>query len=105
MWKVRSRHLLVISVLGNQILQVSTACRKINFTIFSNQECGFNLLRHQPYLPDLAPSDYNLLPQTKKELSNRHFDGDDNITDAVDHFVEVQDAIFYKEGIHMLHYL
>lgn len=38
-----------------------------------------------------------------KELSVCHFGSDNDIITAVDHFLEVQDADFYTEGICMLH--
>lgn len=51
-----------------------------------------------------SPSDYNLFPKLKKELSGRHFDSDDDVMAAVaDPFLEVQDSDFYKEGICMLY--
>jgi histone-lysine N-methyltransferase SETMAR len=34
---------------------------------------GFQCLDHPPYSPDLAPSDYHLLPRLKKNLKGRHF--------------------------------
>ncbi len=42
----------------------------------------------------------------KRELGGRHFDSDDDVIAAVDHFPWVHDADFYKEGggIYMLHY-
>jgi len=33
----------------------------------------FHCLVHPPYSPDLAPSDYHLLPGLKKQLKGRHF--------------------------------
>ncbi|XP_028270394.1 histone-lysine N-methyltransferase SETMAR-like [Parambassis ranga] len=67
------------------------------------QQCRFELVLHPPYSPDLSPSDYYLFPKMKKELSGRHVDSDDDIIAAVDHFLEVQNADFYTEGIRMLH--
>lgn len=37
------------------------------------------------------------------ELSGRHFDSDDDIIVAVEHFTDVQYADFYKKDINMLH--
>jgi len=34
---------------------------------------GFQCLDHPPYSPDLAPSDYHLFPELKKQLKGRHF--------------------------------
>ena len=37
-----------------------------------------------------------------KELSSHHFHTDDDINHAVEAFLEVQDATFYREGIQVL---
>jgi histone-lysine N-methyltransferase SETMAR len=37
---------------------------------------GFQCLDHPPYSPDLAPSDYNLFPELKKQLKGLHFSSD-----------------------------
>ena len=34
---------------------------------------SFQCLDHLPYSPDLAPSDYHLFPELKKQLKGRHF--------------------------------
>jgi len=36
-------------------------------------ECGYELLPHPPYLPDLAPSDFCLFPLLKKHLRGRQY--------------------------------
>ena len=66
-------------------------------------ECGFELLEHLPYSPDLAPLDYYLFSKLKRELSGRHFDTDDDVIDAVNQFLEDQPPDFYKAGISMLY--
>jgi histone-lysine N-methyltransferase SETMAR len=40
-------------------------------------ECGFVQMEHPPYSPDLAPSDYYLLPRLKKHLKGRRFSSND----------------------------
>lgn len=36
-------------------------------------ECGFEEINHPPYIPDLAPSDYLLFPNLKKDLQRKRF--------------------------------
>lgn len=67
------------------------------------QNCGFQLLEHLTYSPDLATSDYYLFPKLKKKLSGCQFAMDDYVTDSVNQFLRVQDFDFYKVGICMLH--
>ena len=40
-------------------------------------ECGYEILPHPPYSPDLAPFDYHLFPKLKSELRGRRYDDDD----------------------------
>jgi len=40
-------------------------------------ECGFELLPHPPYSPDLAPSDFHLFKHLKDSLCGRVFEDDE----------------------------
>ncbi|XP_048259430.1 histone-lysine N-methyltransferase SETMAR-like [Haliotis rufescens] len=62
-------------------------------------ECGFELLQHPPYSPDLAPSDYHLFPQLKRHLAGTHFQSDDDVITAVNNFLSDQEVDLYKSGI------
>jgi len=39
----------------------------------ASAECGYKLLLHPPYLPDLAPSDLYLFPLLKGHLSGTYY--------------------------------
>lgn len=39
----------------------------------------------------------------RRSFAGRHCDSDDDVIAAVNHFLEVQDSSFYKEGIYMLY--
>ena len=61
-------------------------------------ECGYELVPHPPYSPDLAPSDFCLFPLLIKD-----FIGNDNdVTASVEVFLQGQDKLFYKAGIQKL---
>jgi len=51
---------------------------------------GFHLLHHPPYSPDLAPSDYHLLPGLKKLLKGRHFSSDAEVIAATETWLDGQ---------------
>ena len=69
------------------------------------QKCGFQLVEDPPYSPDLVPSDYYIFPKIKKELRGYYFARDDDVMNAVDHFLRDQNGTFYTEGIlRLLHY-
>ena len=42
--------------------------------------------------PDLTPSDYYLFPKIKKELGGHHFARDDDVMNALDHFLRDQNG-------------
>ena len=49
-------------------------------------ECGYELLPHPPYSPDLAPSNFCLFPLLKEHLSGTHFSNDNDVTASVESF-------------------
>ncbi|XP_071083831.1 histone-lysine N-methyltransferase SETMAR-like [Haliotis cracherodii] len=60
---------------------------------------GLKVLPHPPYSPDLAPSDYFLFPNLKKELRGRHFRSDDERTTAMEGWLHEQPHGFYHNGL------
>ena len=46
--------------------------------------CGFELLQHPPYSPDLAPSDFHLFRFLKESLRGQKFESDENVIQAID---------------------
>ena len=58
------------------------------------QKCGIQLVEHPPCSPDLAPSDYYLFLEVKKELGCHHFARDDDVMNAMDHFLSDQNGVF-----------
>ena len=65
-------------------------------------DCGFKLIEHPPYSPDLAPSDFHLFPKLKTAISSTHFQSDDDVIHAVDDFLNSQEKDFFKSGIEAL---
>ena len=74
-----------------------------NSAIAAIYKSGLQLVKHPPYSPDLAPSDYYLFPKMKKEHGGHHFATDDDLMNAMDHFLRDHNGAFYTEGIHLLH--
>lgn len=62
-------------------------------------QCGFDLLPHPPYLPDLAPSDFYLFPKLKLHLGGLKFSSTDEVTAAVDAYFGGLQETDYKSGI------
>ena len=67
------------------------------------QKCGFQLVEDPPYSPDLASADYYLFQKMINELGGHHFDRDDDVMNAVVHFLRDQNGAIYTEEILLLH--
>ena len=64
-------------------------------------DCGFELVDHPPYSPDLASSDYFLFPNVKNpHLVGKQYQTDDEVT-AIEDLFENQDES-YTTGIQAL---
>ena len=48
---------------------------------------GYELILHPAYSPDLAPSDFFLFPNLKKDISGCHFRSDEEIVTTVEEWV------------------
>jgi len=66
-------------------------------------ECGYKLLPHPPYSPDLASSDFCLFPLLKQHQHGGQYESDDDvIIQSVEDFLHEQDELFYQTGIQKL---
>ncbi|KAK3101641.1 hypothetical protein FSP39_005107 [Pinctada imbricata] len=89
-------------VKGEFFHQDSAPVHKSVTAVAAIHDCGFNLIEHQPYSPDLAPSDFHLFPKVKEAISGTHFPSDDDVILAVDGFLTSQEKEFIKSGIEAL---
>lgn len=87
---------------GVLLLQDNAPVHTAQVAVAEAANCGFELLPHPPYSPDLAPSDFFLFPKLKSELRGHHFRTDDEVIHAVEEYLQAQDASFFQEGIGML---
>ena len=53
------------------------------------QKCGFQLVEHSPYSRELGPSDCYLFPKRRSVVR------DDDVMNAVHHFLSDQNGVFY----------
>ena len=54
---------------------------------------------HPAYSPDLAPSDYFLFPNLKKDIRGRHFRSNKEVVVAVEEWVRDKDPGFFSSGL------
>ena len=62
-------------------------------------KCGWTMLPHPPYSPDLAPSDFHLFGQLKDALYGTRFEDDENVIHAVRTWLREQETSRYREGM------
>ena len=60
---------------------------------------GFELIPHPAYSPDLAPSDFFLFPNLKKDIRGLHFQSDEEVVTAVEEWVNGKDPDFFSSGL------
>ncbi|UYV72795.1 hypothetical protein LAZ67_10000753 [Cordylochernes scorpioides] len=64
------------------------------------EEFGWELVSHPPYSPDVAPCDFHLFPELKKNLGGTQFQNDDKLEEAVLSFLRGQAAKLFDSGFH-----
>ena len=60
---------------------------------------GYELIPHPAYSPDLAPSDFFLFPNLKKDIRGLHFRSDEEVVTAVEEWVNGKDPDFFTSGL------
>ena len=70
--------------------------------MFTVHDCGFELIDHLPYSPNLAPSDYFLLPNMKKHVAGKRYWINCDVISAVRDFLAGQEDNFYTTKIQAL---
>ena len=57
---------------------------------------GYELKPHPAYSPDLAPSDFVLFPNLRKDIRGLHFLSDEEVVTAVEEWVNGKDPDFFS---------
>ena len=60
---------------------------------------GYELIPHPAYSPDLAPSDFFLFPNLKRDIRGLHFRSDEEVVTAVEEWVNGKDPDFFSSGL------
>ena len=60
---------------------------------------GYELIPHPAYSPDLAPSNFFLFPNLKKDIRGLHFRSDEEVVTAVEEWVNGKDPDFFSSGL------
>ncbi|GBP43562.1 Mariner Mos1 transposase [Eumeta japonica] len=67
------------------------------------KDTGFSEIDHPPYSPDLAPSDYFLFSNLKKELRGRRFVDDNQMKMAVESHFDCKEKEYFLGGLKALY--
>lgn len=84
------------------LLQDNAPCHTSNVAQTEILKVGFSLLRHPPYSPDLAPSDFYLFGHLKRHLRGQVFESKEEVKLAVDDFLQRQPQNFFKKAFDQL---
>ncbi|GBN38727.1 Mariner Mos1 transposase [Araneus ventricosus] len=66
------------------------------------QRFGWEQFDHPPYSPELAPSDYHLFVNLKRDFGGRRSDSDDDARNVVQRWLSSLAASSFEDGIHKL---
>ena len=59
-------------------------------------KCGFEVLPHPSYYPDLAPSDFYLFPNLKTNIRGRNFESNEGVIYVVnEHLVDQLEGFYF----------
>jgi len=67
-------------------------------TVDTQRSLKFEVLKHLPYSPDLAPSDFNLFGPMKEHLRGQKFADDNEVMEAVQSWLKATPKSFFSRG-------
>ena len=77
----------------------SSRPKKFKVAMDAVERNGYELIPHPAYSPDLAPSDFFLFPNLKKDVRGLHFRSDEEVVTAVEEWVNGKDPDFFSSGL------
>ena len=87
---------LSIGVLLQQDNARVHTCKVAMDTVERNR---YELIPHPAYSPDLAPSDFFLFPDLKKDIRGLRFRSDEEVVTAVEEWINGKDPDFFSSGL------
>ena len=61
-------------------------------------ECGFEILPHPPYSPDMAPSDFYLFPNLKSQPHGTQCGSNEGVIEAVSEYLGIMKMPSFSKG-------
>ena len=87
---------------GVRLLQDNAPAHTSQVIVTAATECGFKILPHSPYSPDMAHSDFYLFPKLKFHLSGTQYGSNAVVIEIENDYLGDQENAFYFEGIRKL---
>ena len=84
------------------LLQDNALAHTLQAPMTTATECGFEILPHLPYSPDIAFSYFHLFPKLKSHLLGTQYESNEGVIEAVNEYLGDQEKVFYFEGIRNL---
>ena len=84
---------------GILLQQVNARVHTCKIAMDAVERNGYELIPHPAYSPDLAPSDYFLFPNLKKDIHGRHFWSNEEVVGAIEEWVRDKDPGFFSSGL------
>ena len=84
---------------GVLLQQDNARVHTCKFAMDAVEQNGYELIPHPAYSPDLAPSDFFLFPDLKKDIRGLHFQSDEEVVTAVEEWVNGKDPDFFSSGL------
>ena len=75
----------------------SVHARKVRINAVERK--GYGIIPYPAYPPDLAPSDFFIFPNLKKDIRGCHFRSDEEVVTAVEEWVNGKDPDFFSSGL------
>ena len=76
---------------GKQILAALAGKPPVHKSQVAATECGFEILPHPPYTPDMTPSDFYLFPKLKSHLPGTLYGRNEGVIEAVNEYLGDQE--------------
>ena len=84
---------------GILLQQDNTRVHTCKIAMDAVERNGYDLIPQPAYSPDLAPSDYFLFPNLKKDIQGRHFRSNEEVVAAVEEWVGDKDPGFFSSEL------
>ena len=87
---------------GVLLLQYNALAHTSQVAMTAATECGFEILPHPPYYPDMAPSDFCMFTKFKSYDRFAQFRRNEGVIEAVNEYLGVQENALYFVGVRKL---